>query len=188
MFPEPGHHHVVFCFLFVSFCFLSSLMPSLSPSLPPILRLNFPPGSWGAGTQVVVRTVGWAEAAGGGRRPEYDCLPLSCMLEGRKGSPYLNCLKSAKSENIRTFDSRLCFCISCTILFIKVINLKIRPRKPCHISRLSFLIGKFTPMFSSATIILWHTHASSFSSVTASGRAVLASLGFQSAGLNKQNL
>lgn len=69
---EPGHHCVVFCFLFVSvFGFFFLLSCLLSLSLPSILRLYLPSDSWGAGIQVVVRTVGWAEAAGGSRSPEY---------------------------------------------------------------------------------------------------------------------
>ena len=101
---------------------------------------GFPPGSsaarqkarvssWGSGGAWgpwAAWAVGRAERAS--RRQEHrgSHLPLFCPSGGRGGGPYLNCLKSAKCENVRASDSSRCFCISYSA-FHKVIGLRYKP-------------------------------------------------------------
>lgn len=53
-------------------------------------------------------------------------LLLSCPTWERERSLYLNCLKPAKYENIRTSDSCPCFCILYNAIQ-QVINLEFKP-------------------------------------------------------------
>lgn len=57
----------------------------------------------------------------GGRSPEDAHLPVSTPREEREGSPNLTYLKSAKYNNVRTFDSVSSFA---SHIFHEVINLK----------------------------------------------------------------